>query len=310
MTVTSTSLDLAVVGVLGFGTMGAGIAQVVATTGRTVVVLDADTARLADGHDRLRASLVDGTARGSLTEADAQAILDRISGTTDPADIAAVDLVIESVTENIAVKRSVLGVAEQVVGRHVPLVTNTSALSVTELAAELERPEQFAGLHFFNPVPAMRAVEVVPGLRTDRALVDRLVAFVDSMPDKTPVVVEDRPGFLVNALLLPYLNDVVQEYDDGLATAKDIDVALELGLGYRTGPLAMLDLIGLDVHLRATEALHAATRDPRYAAPPLLQRMVAAGRHGAKSGSGFRTEAATDSSSLPRPTSDDRSSTT
>jgi 3-hydroxybutyryl-CoA dehydrogenase len=160
---------------------------------------------------------------------------------------------------------------------------------VTDLAAALPNPARVAGLHFFNPAPVMRTVEIVHALQTDPELVQALVRLVDTLPDKTPVVVKDRPGFLVNALLLPYLNDVIQELDDGLATAEDIDVALELGLGYRTGPLAMLDMIGLDVHLHATESVYAATRDNRYAPPPLLRQMVAAGQLGTKSGHGFRT---------------------
>lgn len=298
--------DLPAVGVLGFGTMGVGITQVLATGGRTVTVLETDAARLADGRNRLRESLRAAVERGKLSEAESQDVLDSTVGTTDPRDLGGVDLVIESVTEDLDVKRSVLRSVADVVAGDVPIATNTSAFPVTELAAGLPRPERVVGLHFFNPAPVMPTVEVVPGLESDRALVDRLVAFVESLPGKVAVVVEDRPGFLLNALLLPYLNDVLQEYDDGLATAEDIDAALELGLGYRTGPMAMLDLIGLDVHLQATEALYVATRDARYAPPPLLRRLVAAGRLGDKNGKGLRT--AEPPSSTPTP-HDDRSTT-
>ncbi len=298
---TTTTTELRHVGVLGLGTMGAGIAQVLAASGRDVTVLEQDGARIAAGRARLEASLDRDVARGRTTEAERAAVLERVWCTSSLVDLAPVDLVVESVSEDLAVKRAVLDRVAATVAPDVPIVTNTSALSVTELATGLPGPERFAGLHFFNPAPAMRTVEVVPGLRTTPELVERLVALVESLADKIAVVVKDRPGFLVNSLLLPYLNDVVQELDDDLATAEDIDVALQLGLGYRTGPLAMLDLIGLDVHLQATTALHAATADPRYAPPPLLRQMVADGRLGDKSGDGFRTHPSPAAS--PRPVS-------
>jgi 3-hydroxybutyryl-CoA dehydrogenase len=214
--------------------------------------------------------------------------VDRITGVTDATALAGVDIVIESVTEKLQVKHELLAQVAVVVGEQTPIVTNTSALSVTDLAAGLPNPSRVAGLHFFNPAPVMRTVEVVQALQTDEALLDRLMTLVESLDDKVPVPVRDRPGFLVNALLLPYLNDVITEYDNELATAEDLDVALELGLGYKTGPMRTLDLIGLDVHLHATEAAYEATRDARYAPPPLLRQMVAAGHLGTKNGRGFR----------------------
>ncbi|GAA1003571.1 3-hydroxybutyryl-CoA dehydrogenase [Acrocarpospora pleiomorpha] len=281
--------DFQRIGLLGFGTMGAGVAQVFAASGRDVVVLDTDSTRIGRGADAAADFLAGGVARGKLTEDTKEAVLSRITGTTEVADLAGVDLVVESVTEDAELKKALLARVADVVGADTPILTNTSALSVTDLAAALPHPSRVAGLHFFNPAPMMRTVEVVRALQTDEALIDRLVAFVDTLDGKKPVVVEDRPGFLVNALLLPYLNDVIAEYDDGLATADDIDLALRLGLGYKSGPLEMLDMIGLDVHLRATASAHAATGDDRYAPPPLLRKMVAAGRLGAKSGQGFRT---------------------
>jgi 3-hydroxybutyryl-CoA dehydrogenase len=167
------------------------------------------------------------------------------------------------------------------------ITTNTSALSVTDLAAAVSHPHRFAGLHFFNPAPVMRLVEVVRALQTDDATVAALLGFAEAI-GKVAVEVKDRPGFLVNRLLLPYLNDVVQAYDDGLASARDVDVAIELGLGHPRGPLALLDLIGLDVHEHATAAAYADTLDPQFAPPPLLSRMVTAGYHGRKTGRGFR----------------------
>lgn len=287
--VSHTRLDLATFGLLGFGTMGAGIAQVLAASGRDVVVLETDQGRLDAGLSAVARFLDGGIARGRTTELEKEAVLGRITGTTTVADLADVDAVLESVTEDAETKKALLSQVAAIVGEQTPILTNTSALSVTDLAAGLPNPSRVAGLHFFNPAPVMRTVEVIRALQTDDALVDRLIALVDTFGDKVAIPVKDRPGFLVNALLLPYLNDVIQEYDDGLATAEDIDVAVKLGLGYKSGPLEMLDMIGLDVHLHATEAAYAATLDERYAAPPLLRQMVAAGRLGAKSGHGFRT---------------------
>lgn len=286
----STTTDFPTVAVLGFGTMGAGIAQVFAASGRTVTVLETDEERIAEGRARITAFLDDGIARGKVSEDEKTGVLERITGTTRMADLSTVTLVIESVTEMAEVKSALLTEVAGVVAVGVPILTNTSALSVTELAAGLPHSARVAGLHFFNPAQLMPTVEVVRALQTEESLVEGLVALVEDLPGKTPVVVKDRPGFLVNALLLPYLNDVIQEYDDELATAEDIDIALQLGLGYKTGPLAMLDLIGLDVHLHATEAAYAATHDHRYAPPPLLRQMVAAGHLGEKNGRGFRVD--------------------
>ncbi|GGJ65523.1 3-hydroxyacyl-CoA dehydrogenase family protein [Streptomyces brasiliensis] len=278
------------IGLLGFGTMGAGIAQVFASAGHRVTVLEADQARLDAGFAFVGDFLAIGVRRGKLTEAERDALLARIEGTVNAADLADVDLVVESVTERSEVKKALLAKVAAVVGEQTPLLTNTSALSVTDLATAVPNPSRVAGLHFFNPAPLMPTIEVVRAVQTDESLVQRLVALVASLPGKEPVVVKDRPGFLVNALLIPYLNDVVQAYDDGLASAEDIDVALKLGLGYKAGPLELLDMLGLDVHLHASESAYQATLDRRYAPPPLLRQMVAAGRLGNKSGSGFRAE--------------------
>lgn len=278
------------VAVLGFGTMGGGIAQVVAASGRDVVVLETGQDRLEHGLAAVRAFLDEGVRRGKVAEAERDATLARITGTTDVADLAGVDLVIEAVSERQDVKLELLGRVAEVVGDQTVLTTNTSALSVTDLAGHLARPERMAGLHFFNPAPVMALVEVVRALQTDPAVIDDLMAFGEAI-GKSPVEVKDRPGFLVNRLLMPYLNDVVQEYDDELATAEDIDVAIQLGLGYKLGPLALLDLIGIDVHKHATESAYESTLDPQFAPPPLLGRMVAAGYLGHKSGRGFRVGA-------------------
>ncbi|MFC9551391.1 3-hydroxyacyl-CoA dehydrogenase family protein [Rhodococcus sp. NPDC056960] len=285
------STDFRTIGLLGFGTMGAGIAQIFAASGRTVIVLETDQQRIDTGLATIGTRL-----EGAGATEDKTTILGRITGTTSVADLAGVDVVLESVTENIEVKKSVLAEVAAVIGDQTPILTNTSALSVTDLAAGLSNPARVAGLHFFNPAPETRMVEVVRAMETGEDLIEQLVALVDALADKVAVVVEDRPGFLINSMLLPYLNDVIQEYDDGLATAEDIDVALELGLGYKAGPLKMLDTIGLDVHLYATVAAYEATSDARYAPPPLLRQMVASGRLGSKSGHGFRTQQPTDGS--------------
>jgi 3-hydroxybutyryl-CoA dehydrogenase len=279
--------DLDRVAVVGFGTMGSGIAQVVAASGRDVVVLEPEAERLDRGRRSVVRMLDGGVARGKVTEQERDATLARITGSTDVSALSGAGLVIEAVTEQGDVKADVLATVADVVGEEAILATNTSALSVTDIAAHLPRPERVAGLHFFNPAPVMRLVEVVRALQTDQDVIASLVGFVEDV-GKDPVEVKDRPGFLVNRLLMPYLNDVVAEYDDGLASAEDIDTALQLGLGYRLGPLAMLDLIGIDVHRHATESAYDATLDPQFAPPPLLGQMVAAGYLGHKSGRGFR----------------------
>ena len=284
-----TTPDFQTIGLLGFGTMGTGIAQVFAASGRDVRVLEIDEDGAAAGAARLDGFLAEGVTRGKVTAEEKAEVLGRVSTTTLVDDLAGVDLVVESIAEDLDTKVELLARVAAVVGDTTPIVTNTSALSVTDVAAALTNPARVAGLHFFNPAPVMRAVEVVRAMQTDEALMDRLVALVESLDGKVAIPVDDRPGFLINALLFPYLNDVINELDAGLATAEDLDVALKLGLGYRTGPMEMLDMVGLDVHLHATAAAYAATGDVRYAPPPLLRKMVAAGHLGAKSGSGFRT---------------------
>jgi 3-hydroxybutyryl-CoA dehydrogenase len=278
------------VAVLGLGLMGRGITQVIAQAGITVTALEVDQARLDAGHAAIADFLAEGVRRGKVTETERTQALGRIRLTTEPADLAGADLVIEAVAENRDLKREILGRVAAAVGPDAVIVTNTSALSVTDLAAGLPHPARVAGLHFFNPAPLMPVVEVVAALQSDPAVTDKLTDFVNEI-GKTPVPVKDRPGFLVNKLLMPYLNDVVTELDAELATPGDIDTALKLGLGYRMGPLELLDLIGLDTHHHATTSAYEATLDPQYAAPPLLSQMVAAGYHGRKTGRGFRVGA-------------------
>lgn len=280
--------DIGRVAVLGLGTMGSGIAQVAAASGYEVTALEADRSRLDAGLAALGTFLDGGVERGKITQAERDETFARIRPVTDAAELAGSDLVIEAVTERAEVKRELFGTVAAVVAEDALIVTNTSALSVTDLAASVPGPGRFAGLHFFNPAPLMKVVEVVRALQTGPESIERLVTFVGSL-GKDSVIVKDRPGFLVNHLLMPYLNDVIAEYDGELADAEDIDTAVRLGLGHRLGPLELLDLIGLDFHLHATQSAYDATLDPRFAPPPLLRQMVAAGHHGRKSGQGFRT---------------------
>jgi 3-hydroxybutyryl-CoA dehydrogenase len=242
------------VGIVGSGAIGRGVAEFLAAAGLEVTTVHPES-----------------------------------EGVLDLGDLASADLVIEAVKEDADVKRSVLERIAAAVSDATVIVSATSALSITQLATSVPRPERFAGLIWHLPVATTRTVEVAPGILTDGAVVDRLVAWVDGLDPKQAVVIADRPGFLLNSLLMPYLNDVVQAYDEGLATAADLDLALELGLGYKVGPLAVLDRIGLDVHRDATRVAHHATGDPRFAVPPVLERMVAAGRLGDKTGSGFHS---------------------
>ena len=281
--------DIQRVAVLGFGTMGAGIVQVVAQSGRQVVVLETEPARIDAGMTALTGFLSGGIQRGKLTAAQRDEVLGRVRPVTSVEELADRELVIEAVTERAEIKRELLTCVADVVTEDALIVTNTSALSVTDLATAVGHPRRFAGLHFFNPAPLMKVVEVVRALQTSTDVLEKLTTFVEAI-GKSPVVVKDRPGFLVNYLLMPYLNDVIAEYDNELASAKDIDTAVKLGLGYKLGPLELLDLIGLDVHKHATQSAYEATLDPRFAPPPLLRQMVAAGYHGNKNGRGFRTQ--------------------
>lgn len=277
------------IGVVGYGAMGGGIAQAIAQSDVPVVVIDVDQERIDHGHQSVREFLDRGVQLEKITAEVRDLTLANISTTTSVGDLADCDLIIEAVTEQHEVKSSLLEKVDAIVAESTVVVTNTSALSVSALAESIGRPERFAGLHFFNPAQLMPVVEIVRAEKTAEAVVERLTTFVREI-GKDPVVVKDRPGFLINHLLMPYLNDVIREFDNELATAEDLDIAIKLGLGYKQGPMELLDRIGLDVHLDATRAAYAATQDPAFAAPPLLQTMVATKRLGRKAGSGFRTE--------------------
>lgn len=274
------------IGVVGFGTMGAGIVDLLARAEYDVVVVEQARERLDAGLEHIRAFHSEGIRRGKSDQVLLDAVLGRITTSTELAALAEADVVIEAVTEDEDVKATVLrGLAEHVSDECV-IATNTSGLSVTQLATHVPRPERFAGLHFFNPPQLMKLVEVVRSIQATQDTVDTLTALTERI-GRHPVVVKDRPGFLVNYLFIPYINQAIREYDDGLATAEDMATAVKLGLGYPMGPLQLADQIGLDTHLHATGVIYEATGEARFAPPPLLRQLVAAGRLGDKTGSGL-----------------------
>lgn len=276
------------VAVLGLGTMGAGIAQVCAQAGYEVMTLESSEELLEKGRQRIKSFLDEGVRKEKVTEEIRDETLARVQGTTEVPELSGAEIVIEAVIENVEAKRELLPAVSETVGERAIITTNTSALSVTELAATVPSPERFAGLHFFNPAPIMPLVEIVAAEQSSEETLQTLQVFTEDI-GKQPVRTKDRPGFLVNRLLMPYLNQVVQAYDDGLASAEDMDIALEKGLGYPMGGLKLLDLIGLDIHLHATSAAYEQTHSPHLAPPPLLSRMVDAGYLGRKAGQGFHS---------------------
>ena len=275
-------------GVIGAGTMGSGIAQVGALAGVSVVMLDVDEKRVTKGRDAIAGGLERLVKKDKLSAAERDSALGRLRGVTDYGALGDADLIIEAATEDEALKLKILREADALAKSDAILTTNTSSISITKLAAATKRPARFVGLHFFNPVPLMSLVEVVRGRQTDDATVEAAVALAKRL-GKTPVVVKDSPGFVVNRLLCPMLNEAVLAYGEGIATAKDIDEAMKLGCNHPIGPLALADLIGLDVVLAVMEVFHREFKDPKYRPAPLLKEMVAAGKLGRKSGRGFHT---------------------
>ena len=274
------------VGIVGSGTMGAGIAEVAAKAGHEVVL----RSRQQETADRMVASLEKSLAKqvekGRLSEEDSAATLGRVSATSDLGELAGCDLVIESIIEDLGAKKHLFNELDRICGDHTILATNTSTLPVIELAMETGRPDKVCGVHFFNPAPAMALVEIVRPLTASDDTIGAARAFAEAC-GKDPVEVKDQAGFIVNALLFPYLNNAVRMLEQGVASKEDIDSAMKGGCGFPMGPFALLDLVGLDVSLAILDALYAEFRDPNYAAVPLLRRMVSAEKLGRKSGNGF-----------------------
>lgn len=278
---------MSTVAVLGAGTMGAGIAQASAGAGHSVLLFDIDEAARQRGLDAIGSSLARFVKKESISQADADAQLGRVSLTGDMAALAEADVVIEAVPERLDIKRSVWEQAAASAPAAALLATNTSSLSVTEIASYTGGNEsRFCGMHFFNPVPMLPLVEVVRAQLTAQDTVDRAVSFVEGL-GKTPITCNDTPGFIVNRLLIPYMNDAVHAMAEGVGSAEDIDRAMKLGANMPLGPLALCDLVGLDIALAAAESLHAEYQDPKFRIHPLLRQMVRAGKLGRKTGSGF-----------------------
>jgi 3-hydroxybutyryl-CoA dehydrogenase len=281
-------MSIRTVGVLGCGLMGSGIAQVSAAAGYKTIVREVDDRFLEKGLGRIRKFLEDGVAKGKVTAEASQRTLANLSGTTAFEALGECDLIIEAIVEKLEEKRRTYAGLERVVAEHAIFVSNTSSLCITELAAATKRPDRFAGLHFFNPVPLMKLVEVIRALTTSDATYQTVFAFAGSL-GKEPITAPDRPGFIVNRLLVPYLLDAIRAYENGLGTLEDIDKGMKLGCGYPMGPFTLLDFVGLDTTYFIANIMFEEFREPAYAPPPLLKRMVLAGRLGRKSGQGFYT---------------------
>jgi 3-hydroxybutyryl-CoA dehydrogenase len=276
------------VGVVGLGTMGAGIAEVFARTGLSVIAAEVDEAAVGRGRGHVEGSTGRAVARGKLSEEDHRALLDRITYTTDLNDFADVDLVVEAVPEHLDLKRSIFGQLDKICKPEAILATNTSSLSVTEIAVATSRPGKVVGMHFFNPAPVMKLVEVIRSVVTEQDVVDDVEAFAQRL-GKIDVTVGDRAGFIANALLFGYLNHAVSLYESRYATREDIDAAMKLGCGLPMGPLALLDLIGLDTAYEILDTMYKQSRDRLHAPCPIFKQMITAGLLGRKSGRGFYT---------------------
>jgi 3-hydroxybutyryl-CoA dehydrogenase len=274
------------VGVIGCGLMGSGIVQVAAQAGCQVLFVEANNDLVNRGLDRLRQTMEGLVAKGKLDAGAKSETLGRIAGTPRLEDLKGCDLVVEAMTENQALKNETFAKLDRICAPHALLATNTSSCNVTALAAATTRPRQVLGLHFFNPVPLMKLVEVVSTILVDPAAITAATEWVRAV-GKVPVQTKDSTAFIVNRLLVPYLLDAIRAYEGGLATLEDIDQAMKLGCGYPMGPFTLLDLVGLDTAMYVAEVMFEEFREARYAPPPLLKRMVMAGQLGRKTGKGF-----------------------
>ncbi len=281
-------MEIRKVGVIGCGLMGSGIAEQAARSGFTVVVREVNDEVLAAGKKRVIGSMQKGLQRNKLTQAEYDDATGRLSFTTNVADLADCDMVIEAATENMALKQKIFAELDGVVSPDTILASNTSSLSIAEIASATQRPDKVLGIHFFNPVPVMPLIEYVRGFLTSDATMTAAREFGAALGKKT-VESTDRPGFIVNRLLIPYLLDAINVLEQGVASREDIDLGVQLGLNHPMGPLTLADFVGLDTLLFIADAMYDEFKDNRYAAPPLLRRMVIAGYRGRKSGKGFYT---------------------
>jgi 3-hydroxybutyryl-CoA dehydrogenase len=283
-------MEIRKVGVLGCGLMGSGIAQVAATSGFDVIVLEVEQKYLDRGFVGIEKSLAKFAERppdkGGITAQQKDEIRARIKGTLRKQDLADCDIVIEAIIESVAEKKAMYRSLDDIVKKDAILATNTSSISVTELLTFIQRPERFVGLHFFNPVPLMKLVEVVRTIATAPEVYDTVYEFAKRL-GKVPVRTSDKTGFIVNRLLVPYLLDAVRAYEEGVGSIEDIDNAMKLGCGYPMGPFTLLDFVGLDTTYYITQVMYDEFKERRFASPPLLKRLVMAGWYGRKTGKGF-----------------------
>jgi 3-hydroxybutyryl-CoA dehydrogenase len=273
------------VGVLGCGLMGSGIAQVAATAGYDVTVLEQEQKFLDKGFAGIEKSLAKFAEKGTLKES-AATVRARLKGVTDRHALADCDIVIEAIIENVEEKKKMFAALDGIVKKDAIFASNTSSISITEVAAATKRPDKFLGLHFFNPVPLMKLVEVVRTIATADTAYEAGFEFGKSL-GKVPVRTSDKTGFIVNRLLVPYLLDAVRAYEEGVGSIPDIDNAMKLGCGYPMGPFTLLDFVGLDTTYYITHVMFDEFKEPRFASPPLLKRLVMAGWYGRKTGKGF-----------------------
>ena len=278
-------MEIRKVGVLGCGLMGSGIAQVAATAGFEVTVLEAEQKFLDKGFAGIEKSLAKFAEKGKLPEAP-EAIRSRLKGTLKKEDLADCDIVVEAIIENVEEKKKMYAALDGVVKREAIFASNTSSISITELAAATRRPERFVGLHFFNPVPLMKLVEVVRTVATAADVFEAAYEFGKKL-GKVRVRTSDKTGFIVNRLLVPYLLDAIRAYEEGVGSIEDIDSAMKLGCGYPMGPFTLLDFVGLDTTYYITHVMFDEFKERRFASPPLLKRLVMAGWYGRKTGKGF-----------------------
>jgi 3-hydroxybutyryl-CoA dehydrogenase len=279
-------MGIARVGVVGCGLMGSGIAQTAAQVGFEVTVREINEDLLQRGLDSIRRNLQRQVEKGSLSQEQLEQVWNRLRGTTRLDDLTGSDLIIEAITEQLAAKKELFTALHRICPPETIFASNTSSLSITEMAVASGRPERFVGLHFFNPVPVMKLVEVVRTLLTDAGVYEEAVDFARRL-GKTPVRTGDRTGFIVNRLLVPYLLDAIRALEEGVASIEDIDHSMRLGCGYPMGPFTLLDFVGLDTTYYIAQVMFEEFREKRFAPPPLLKRMVLAGWHGRKTGRGF-----------------------
>ena len=278
-------MDVKKVGVLGCGLMGSGIAQVAATAGFDVTVLEVEQKFLEQGFAAIEKSLAKFAEKGTIKETP-QAIRGRLKGTTKKEDLAGCDIVMEAIIENVEEKKKMYSSIDGIVKKEAIFSSNTSSISITELLTSTKRPERFVGLHFFNPVPLMKLVEVVRTIATADEVYQTAYEFAKKL-GKVPVRTSDKTGFIVNRLLVPYMLDAIRAYEEGVGSIEDIDNAMKLGCGYPMGPFTLLDFVGLDTTYYITHVMYDEFKERRFASPPLLKRLVMAGWYGRKTGKGF-----------------------